>query len=1139
MAISTSLQETITRREATLFHEHQQRIFMRTDRLFAGLLVFQWLVAIATAWWISPRTWAGASSQIHLHVWAALFLGGLLISWPVALALLQPGKVLTRHVVAVAQMLMSALLIHLTGGRIETHFHVFGSLAFLAFYRDWRVLVSASLVVACDHFLRGIYWPQSVFGVLTASPWRSLEHAGWVVFEDVFLIASCIQGVGEMRDIARRRAELEATNEVVETAVKERTAELAENEERFRLISTTSPVGIFQANAIGQLLYTNPQLQEITGLTNNEHLGEGWRRTISPEDQERVVTGWLGSASAGQEFADEFRVSTPQGEIRWVHARSVPIYSEDDGLRSHVGMVMDITERKQAEEGLRESQARLAGIINSAMDAIITVDEAQNIQLFNPAAESMFSYQTSEIIGQPLDRLLPERVRSVHREHVRHFGQTGVPMMRSMRIVGSLNGLRADGEEFPVEASISQVVVDGKKTYTVILRDITERKQTEEARLHHLHKLEEAQVQIEAQATVLRAQAEELIEAKEVAEAASQAKSEFLATMSHEIRTPMNGVLGMTGLLLDTELTPRQHEFADILKQSGEALLTIINDILDFSKIEAGKLDLEVIDFDLRVALEETIDLFATKAQEKGIELAYLLQAGVPTALRGDPGRLRQVLLNLLSNALKFTTQGEVLVRTEVVATTPTHATLRFTVSDTGVGIAPDRLARLFQAFSQADASTTRKYGGTGLGLAICKRLTELMRGAIGVESMPGHGSTFWFTVQVETQAVQSQEVVLRAREELRGRRMLVVDDNATNRTVLHHHLAAWGVESDGVPDGVQGLERLRAALTGARPYTIALLDYHMPGMDGLELAQAIRADSQLSALKVVLLTSIVQRGELEKARQAGIDAYLTKPIRPTQLSDCLALVLGQAPAQAPLVTAHTVAAVQSGQRPLVLVAEDNTFNQKLAVWLLEKLGCRADVAANGREAVEAVDRISYAAVFMDCQMPEMDGFAATQLIREREASVPGARRTSIIAMTANAIQGDREKCLAAGMDDYLTKPITPKALSVAVAQWVVSRESAAAEPMSSAPTPQAAQEVEELVRRVGGDHQLLGQVAELFATEYPPMVAAVREAVSQQDAVALQRAAHTLKGAVGNLAAQGAHRVRSEERRVGKECRL
>jgi CheY-like chemotaxis protein len=369
----------------------------------------------------------------------------------------------------------------------------------------------------------------------------------------------------------------------------------------------------------------------------------------------------------------------------------------------------------------------------------------------------------------------------------------------------------------------------------------------------------------------------------------------------------------------------------------------------------------------------------------------------------------------------------------------------------------------------------------------------------------------------------------------MRGRRVLVVDDNATNRSVLRHYLTAWGVESEEVADGPQGLAALRAGVGGGQPYDIAILDYQMPGMDGLELAQTIRAEPGLASLKLVLLTSIVQRGEVEQARQAGIDAYLTKPIRPTQLSDCLALMLGQAAVRerqaALLVTAHTVAALQNGQRPLVLVAEDNTFNQKLAVWLLEKLGYRADVAANGQEAVAAVGRIAYTAVFMDCQMPEMDGFEATRLIRQQETGA-GKRRTPIIAMTANAVQGDRERCLAVGMDDYLTKPITPEALSGALGRWVGVEE----ETTEGTPSPaQTTQEVEELVRRVGGDEGLLGQVAELFAVEYPPMVAAVREAMGRQDAGALQRAAHTLKGAVGNLAAQGAYEAAGVLEQLGR----
>jgi CheY-like chemotaxis protein len=490
-------------------------------------------------------------------------------------------------------------------------------------------------------------------------------------------------------------------------------------------------------------------------------------------------------------------------------------------------------------------------------------------------------------------------------------------------------------------------------------------------------------------------------------------------------------VIGMTGLLLDTALTREQQEYAETVRTSGEALLTIINDILDFSKIEAGKLDLEIIDFDLCTAIEEAVDLLAEKAHSKGLELACLIHENVPTALRGDPGRLRQILLNLLGNAIKFTDQGEVVVQLSVAAETPDTALVHCAVRDTGIGIAPEGQERLFQSFSQADNSTTRKYGGTGLGLAISRQLTKMMDGTIGVESVPGQGSTFWFTARLGKQPTRAPATQRPA--DLHGRRVFIVDDNATNRAILHHQLRRWGMHSASAESGLQALEQLRIAVQDGTPYDLVLLDMHMPLMDGLTLARVMKADPALARLPLVMLTSVVQRGHSMLAREAGISAYLTKPVRQSQLFDCVATVLGAAVApEMPPVPAATLRLPR--QTPRILVAEDNIVNQRVSVRLLEKLGYRADVAANGYEAVAALERIPYAMVFMDVHMPDMDGYAATAEIRQREG---GSRHVPIIAMTANALEGDREKCLAAGMDDYLSKPVRQADLQAILERWL------------------------------------------------------------------------------------------------------
>ncbi len=783
-------------------------------------------------------------------------------------------------------------------------------------------------------------------------------------------------------------------------------------------------------------------------------------------------------------------------------------------------LIRDTVEGRRMRRVLEERETFLRTLLENVSVGVLTIDpDTHRILTANPAAGEILERPEDALVGKECHDFICPAERGEC--PITDLGET---VHHSERIA-----LCGDGGERVVLKTVKRVSLEGAERLLECFTDITDLKRTAGA-------LEETNRRLASAID----RANEMVER---ADRANRAKSEFLANMSHEIRTPMNGVIGMSDLLLDTELDADQRRYAEAVRLSADSLLNLINDILDFSKIEAGKLDLEIIDFDLRALLDDFAAMMGIRAQDKGLEFICAAAPEVPAFLRGDPGRLRQILINLTGNAVKFTREGEVAVRAAMAAESDGAVTLRFAVRDTGIGIPRDQQEKLFSSFTQLDASDTRIYGGTGLGLAISKKLVEIMGGEIGVESEAGRGSEFWFTVRLAVQAERERDAPPPAR--VRGAGILVVDDNATNRDVVSACLKAWSARPVEAPDGPSALLALYGAEAAGDPFQAAILDMRMPGMDGATLGRAIKADEKLKGVCLVMMTSVGRRGDARKMAEIGFAAYLTKPVRQSDLFDSLAAVLaGEAPCleQRPLITRHTVREMRRrGVR--ILLVEDNATNRQVAEGILEKLGLRSDAAVNGIEALERLSAADYSLVLMDVQMPDMDGLAATRAIRAGEAG-ERARTVPIVAMTAHAMRGDREKCIEAGMDDYMAKPVTPGLLGEMVEKWLAARSECAPDRAAGEGPPEPEEAAADggppvldwdaLAARLMDDPDLARTVASGFLDDIPRRIDGLKGCIERADIEGAVRHVHTIRGAAASVCGERMRAVCEELERAG-----
>lgn len=902
----------------------------------------------------------------------------------------------------------------------------------------------------------------------------------------------------------RRREELERL-------VVERTNKLKEREQAYySQFANNSAMMLLIDFVDGAIVDANSAALTFYGYTREQLLAMHISNidTLPDSKIKRVMT----SVSMGLAQRFEAQHHLADGSLRDVEVSTTRVdYYGRSVLHS---IVHDITERKIAENKLQASETLQRLLLANLPAGVVIIDPATRIiELANDHVATLF--------GAPVDHLIGHRCHALFTP-----AQEGeCPVCDLLQPVDNAvrEMLRADGSSIPVLKTVKRVQLAGGEKLLECFVDITERKKVEE----------------------------KLIETNDHLEKATAAKSQFLANMSHEIRTPMNGVIGMTGMLLDTDLNDEQRGYAETVLASAESLLGLINDILDISKIEAQKLDMEVLDFDLSSLLDDFVTSLMVPVQQKALELLSEIDPDVPTRLCGDPGRLRQILTNLTGNAIKFTHVGEVAIHISLLEQTNDTVMLHFLVRDTGIGIAADKISQLFGKFSQVDASMTRQYGGTGLGLAISKHLSQLMGGETGVNSREGEGSEFWFTARFDKQAEKRQTESF-SHHDLDGLRVLIVDDNSSNREILTTRLSHWSMLPSEAQDGVEALRCLHQAVDEGAPFHIALIDMQMPSMDGATLGRKIKVDDRLANIKLVMMATMGNRGDAQRFREIGFAAYMTKPIRHQELKAALSLLLsdegnGAATSQ-PVVTRHRareVAASFAGNKARILLAEDNITNQQVALGLLKRFGLRADAVGNGVEVLNAMKTLPYDLVLMDVQMPELDGLETTRLIRHQQSAVSNYD-LPIIALTANAMHGDRERCLQAGMSDYVEKPISPEKLEKVLKKWlpqVASRNLPIVPSASSSYTHQTIKlhvfDQKDMIERLMDNRDLAHKVLEGFLLDIPQQILALRNFLEQNDILGVERQAHTIRGASANVGGERLREVAFAIEKAAKAANL